>query len=369
MRKNTVPSVNVRTAKMTKGRLLVYLDFYPAVSNPQTNRNTRREYLGFYIYENPTTQFHKEYNESILNRAELIRCRRQEQLINSEFGFLDRETPKLDFLAYFERKTKGRHQKWKCSYLHFRQFTKGSCTFGDITIDFCNKFRSYLLNANQIKHTKRKINRNSAAGYFSLFRALLKEAHKERLLKENLNDYLDQIDYEEVKKDFLKVDKVKTLAATDCRLLGLKRASLFSILTGLRLSNILNLKWEDIRQDADGEISMFIQIQKTKKETYHPLNSDMLALCGERKTGKVFKDFQRHMAQRPLQEWLKAAGITKHITFHKFRDTFATLQLVAGTDIFTVSKLLDHANVTTTQIYAQLLPSAKRITTDRISLK
>lgn len=183
MRKNTVPSVNVRTAKMTKGRLSVYLDFYPAVRNPQTNRNTRREYLGFYIYENPTTQFQKEYNESILNRAELIRCRRQEQLINSEFGFLDHETPKLDFLAYFERKSKGRHQKWKCSYLHFRQFTKGNCTFGDITIDFCNKFRSYLLNANQIKHTKRKINRNSAAGYFSLFRALLKEAHKERLLK------------------------------------------------------------------------------------------------------------------------------------------------------------------------------------------
>lgn len=270
MRKNTVPSVNVRTAKMTKGRLSVYLDFYPAVRNPQTNRNTRREYLGFYIYENPTTQFQKEYNESILNRAELIRCRRQEQLINSEFGFLDRETPKLDFLAYFERKSKGRHQKWKCSYLHFRQFTKGSCTFGDITIDFCNKFRSYLLNANQIKHTKRKINRNSAAGYFSLFRALLKEAHKERLLKENLNDYLDQIDYEEVKKDFLTVDEVKKLAATECRLPGLKRASLFSILTGLRLSDILNLKWEDIRQDADGEISMFIRIQKTKKETCHP---------------------------------------------------------------------------------------------------
>lgn len=369
MRKNTVPSVNVRTAKMTKGRLSVYLDFYPAVRNPQTNRNTRREYLGFYIYENPTTQFQKEYNESILNRAELIRCRHQEQLINSEFGFLDRETPKLDFLAYFERKSKGRHQKWKCSYLHFRHFTKGNCTFGDITIDFCNKFRSYLLNANQMKHTKRKINRNSAAGYFSLFRALLKEAHKERLLKENLNDYLDQIDYEEVKKDFLTVDEVKKLAATECRLPGLKRASLFSILTGLRLSDILNLKWEDIRQDADGEISMFIRIQKTKKETCHPLSAEMLALCGERKTGKVFKDFQRHMTQRPLQEWLKAAGITKHITFHKFRDTFATLQLAAGTDIFTVSKLLDHANVTTTQIYAQLLPSAKRITTDRISLK
>ena len=236
-------------------------------------------------------------------------------------------------------------------------------------MDFCNRFRSYLLEAHQIRHPKQKVNRNSAAGYFSLFRALLKEAHKERLLKENLNDYLDQIDYEEVKKEFLTVDEVKKLAATECRWPGLKRASLFSILTGLRISDILNLKWEDIRQDADGGISMFIRIQKTKKESCHPLSPEMLALCGEPGTGKVFKDFQRHMAQRPLKEWLKAAGITKRITFHRFRDTFATLQLAAGTDIFTVSKLLDHAHVTTTQIYAKLLPSAKRVTTDRISLK
>ena len=61
--------------------------------------------------------------------------------------------------------------------------------------------------------------------------------------------------------------------------------------------------------------------------------------------------------------------LAQSITFHRFRDTFATLQLAAGTDIFTVSKLLDHAHVTTTQIYAKLLPSAKRVTTDRISLK
>lgn len=60
-----------------------------------------------------------------LRTAKMIRCRRQEQLINSEFKFLDRETPKLDFLAYFERKCKGRNHKWKCSYLHFCQFTKG----------------------------------------------------------------------------------------------------------------------------------------------------------------------------------------------------------------------------------------------------
>ena len=74
------------------------------------------------------------------------------------------------------------------------------------------------------------------------------------------------------------------------------------------------------------------------------------------------------MTQGDLKKWLKATGITNRITFHRFRDTFATLQLAAGTDIYTVSKMLDDANVTTTQIYAKLGDSAKHDTVDRIKL-
>ena len=92
----------------------------------------------------------------------------------------------------------------------------------------------------------------------------------------------------------------------------------------------------------------------------------MLALCGERGKGIVVKGFNRSMTQGDLKKWLKAAGITKRITFHRFRDTFATSQLAAGTDIYTVSKMLDHANVTTTQIYAKLVDSTKRDNVDHI---
>ena len=55
--------------------------------------------------------------------------------------------------------------------------------------------------------------------------------------------------------------------------------------------------------------------------------------------------------------------------FHKFRHTYATLQIAAGTDIFTVSKMLTHKNVATTQIYAELVSEKKRETVDKISLK
>ncbi len=127
---------------------------------------------------------------------------------------------------------------------------------------------------------------------------------------------------------------------------------------GVANKRYTKLRREDKRHDAYGEMAMFIRIQKTQKESNHPLSPEMLALCGERDKGIVFT----------LKKWLKAAGITKRITFQRFRDTFASLQLAAGTDIYTVSKMLDHANVTTTQIYARLVDSTKRDTVGRIKL-
>jgi site-specific recombinase XerD len=95
---------------------------------------------------------------------------------------------------------------------------------------------------------------------------------------------------------------------------------------------------------------------------------EALELCGEPGEGKVFKGLIRSMAQDHLKKWILQAGITKHITFHCFRHTYATLQIAAGTDIYTVSKMLTHRNVTTTQIYADLVSEKKRETTNKIRL-
>ena len=75
------------------------------------------------------------------------------------------------------------------------------------------------------------------------------------------------------------------------------------------------------------------------------------------------------MINVPLKHWIEACGIKKHITFHCFRHTYATLQIAAGTDIYTVSKMLTHKSVVTTQIYADLVSSKKRETVDKIKLK
>lgn len=65
------------------------------------------------------------------------------------------------------------------------------------------------------------------------------------------------------------------------------------------------------------------------------------------------------MVQRPLQKWLRQAGIKKHITLHTARHTFATMMLTLGADLYTTSKLLGHADVKMTQVYAKIVNQKK----------
>ena len=67
-----------------------------------------------------------------------------------------------------------------------------------------------------------------------------------------------------------------------------------------------------------------------------------------------------------LAKWINTANITKRITFHCARHTFATLLLTFGTDIYTVSKLLGHRNITTTQVYAKIIDTKKQTAVETI---
>ncbi len=197
----------------------------------------------------------------------------------------------------------------------------------------------------------------------------LKIAYQEKLLQENVNDYLETIDAVDGRREFLTLEEVRQLAATPCDTPILKNASLFSCLTGLRISDILALNWSNIVKATNGGWCLRIKTEKTDTEATLPFSQEAYELCGKPGTGLVFKDLKRHYTQKPLQEWLEDAGITKHITFHCFRHTFATLQVNEGTDIYTVSHLLTHANIGTTQIYADIVDKSKRDAVERIKIK
>lgn len=181
--------------------------------------------------------------------------------------------------------------------------------FGEITVDLCNRFRDYLLHARQLKHTDKMVSRNSAASYFSLFRGVLKLAYRDKYLRENPNDFLEKIESRDIHKEFLTQDELKTLASTPCDIPVLRNASLFSCLTGLRISDILNLKWENLCTAPDLGHCIRLRTQKTQTEALLPISYEAYALCGEPGTGKVFKELRRCMTGYPLKAWIKKAGI------------------------------------------------------------
>ena len=362
-------TVTLRTRPLKNGMLSYYLDYYPGYRDQETMKTIRHEGLNIYIYANPKNERERNFNATMSEKAEAIRCRRFESIVNDRYDFFDRHKLKADFLEYYRRQLRKHDQKWEFVYHHFYNFVHGKCTFEEIDIDLCNKFREYLLNAKQLRRDGH-ISKNSASGYWSTFRGLLKILYRNQLIKTNINDFLDKIETEDTPKDYLSVEELYKLAETPCKKPILKTAALFSCLTSLRISDILSLQWHEIVDFAAGGKCVHTITQKTKTEDIIPISDEALQLIGysPEKTGLVFKGLKRSWTQQPMKEWIREAGITKNITFHSYRRTYATLQGAAGTDIRTIQSNMAHKSITTTQRYMKVVDSNKREASNRISL-
>ena len=232
------------------------------------------------------------------------------------------------------------------------------------------EFRLYLLSAPCGGNRSGTISHNTAATYFSIFKAALKQAFIDGYLTIDLSAKIKGIQEQESRREYLTVEELNTLAATPCERDVLKRAALFSALTGLRHCDIQKLQWKEISMDGEQARLHFTQ-KKTKGVEYMPISQQALQLCGEPGDPEqlVFEDLpDPAWISNPLKRWIEAAKITKRITFHCFRHTYATLQLSSGTDIYTVSKMLGHTNVKTTQVYAKVVDEKKNKAAQAIQL-
>lgn len=289
------------------------------------------------------------------------------------------ERSRCDFIKYFEELKEKRHKNssksiqvnWNRELALLKLYTEGKAMyFGDIDLNLIEDYKDYLINAPQGGSKGGIISRNTASTYFSIFKAALHQAFIDGYLTIDLAAKSKNIYYEESQREYLTLEELNKLAATPCDSPILKRAALFSALTGLRHSDIKQLKWKDLVKDQEHYRILFTQ-QKTKGVEYMPISDQAYQLCGERGDYDrlIFEGLQDpSWISRPVARWVEAAGITKHITFHCFRHTYATLQLTSGTDIYTVSKMLGHKKVTTTQIYAKIVDEKKEAAADAIKI-
>jgi integrase len=350
----------------TKKRSTLYLDYWPPIKHPDTGKPTRREFLGLYVYDSPGTDYDKTYNKETRTKAEMIKAQRQLALQDDAYGFMSDKRRNTDFIEFVDKMASERTGSslmcWKSALVHLKAFAGETLKMSDLTEDKCDEFKSYLL-------TRAGLSHNSAFLYLSKFRAALKEAYRKKILSEDLTIRTKGIGVREVKKSYLSDEELQRAIKANCGIPQLKRAALFSALTGLRFSDIQKLTWSEVHHSkADGHSLQFIQ-KKTKGVETLNVPLEAVEIMGNRMadTDNVFPDLIFNGSTgKILNDWMKDAKIGKHITFHCFRHTYAVRSLSNGTDLFALSKMMGHRDITTTQVYAKVVDKSKREAADRI---
>jgi integrase len=261
-----------------------------------------------------------------------------------------------------QKRTGNTAETWRAAQLHFEGFTRTKIAIQNEDKSGRTKiatgFRDYLL---------RKCAHNSASTYFAKFKAVCHQ-----LFEEGMETFtIPSISQIETHREHLSHEEVKLLVKTPCKSETLRKMALFSILTGLRWSDIEKLRWCDIRKSNSGWVIEHRQ-QKTRSIEILPISENAIQILGDSgdrsPQAKIFDIIYSSRVSEVLKKWCSDAGIDRKITFHCFRHTNAVLQLEAGTDIFTLSKMLGHRDIKTTQIYAKISDKAKREAAERIAI-
>lgn len=358
--------VHLREKPLSSGRSSIYLEI-----NKDGMR--RYEFLKLYL-TNGKSKADKQADARTWELAEAIRAKRVVELRNSKYGLSDLDKGKTDINAFIHDLSARKNECRKYAYLRVGEFLKDFAKreriefnhidkrFVEDFIQYLKRYKSTKCGRNTLKQSK-NLSDGSIYDIVSVFSSIMNAATRSGFITINPLKLVDSsLKPKEVEsqREFLTLDELKSMIETDADRYT-KTLFLFSCYTGLRYSDIIGLKWEEITGESDNLV-----IRKRQKKTGGavdvPLNRMALVLLATRKsTGLVFKkEKERIVVGYHLNKWTKAAGIKKHISFHCARHTFATLLLTKGADIYTVSKLLGHTKISTTQIYAKVVDESRR---------
>jgi len=369
-------NVHLRQRKQTKGgSISLFLEIYKGTTTtPEGKVKKLRdyEYLNLYLVSKPKG-LDVESNKETLKLANSIRAKRELEIQNGVYGFSNTFKSKTNFIDYFrlqtnkKMQTEGNYGNWDSALKHLIKFAGTQVTFNEIDEKFCDRFKNYLTNDAK-KSNKEPLSSSSIASYYTKFRACLNKAVSEKVIQSNPSHDIANPKVTENAREYLTLDELKAVAKAECRYEVLKRAFLFSCLTGLRWSDVNKLQWSEVQKENEGWKITFNQ-KKTKGLQYLDISEQARAYLGEAGSQheRVFTGLKySSYVNVELSKWIMRAGITKDITFHCARHTFAVLQLTLGTEIFTLSKLLGHSELKTTQIYAKIIDEKKREAVNKI---
>lgn len=342
-------TITLREKQLSDGRKSLYLDIYE-------NGQRRYEFLKLYILPETNDTIRKK-NRDTRTFAEIVRGKRIVEAQNAVFGFITKHDKAL-LLPLYEKFANGRNSSIYATLgSHLCARCSESMKVAQINERWVVDFMRYLRGRNLAD--------NTLVEYINALRSFWRWCVKKNIANGNPFEVVELHKQNGI-REYLTIEELQTLINTPTKY-RVRELFLFSCLTGLRWSDVVALRWCDVEEFGGRTRIRFTQ-QKTKAHEYMYLNAQAVALMGARgeDAEKIFRHHSKTSSNYQLTKWVQSAGIKKHITFHCARHTFATMLLTLDTDIYTVSKLLGHSNIATTQIYAKIVDKKKQEAVDKI---
>ncbi len=361
--------IHLREKKLEKGYVSFYLDIYH-------NKTRWYEFLEIKINKKHPTEQDKEKKRL----AQEIRSKRESELIVQENGLIDRNKRKADFVAWYKKWLTAKHRSNNCrSTLKLLEtyMNKRPLPFSAITPVWLKAFTNYVLG---------KVSNNTARIYVANIYAVLEEAVIHEIILSNPFRRIPKHERLRHKDTFRKaysLEELEMLINTECKIEPqYKQAYIFSCFTGLRWSDVNCLRWTEIvkrKVDEEERYFMYFEQEKTEDVEYLPLSDQAVDIIKQREAERadeplspfVFPRVKEENAKAKrtysrvgaaLRKWARLAGFDeKQMTFHTARHSFATnvLEHSEDGDLWTVSKLLGHRSINSTQIYAHVRDKKK----------
>lgn len=254
-------------------------------------------------------------------------------------------------------------QRYVTSLDHIKNFLKHQYNLKDIPLHQIKY--SFITDLEHYLKTVRKCNNNTTYKYIKNFKKIIILAIKnEWLSKDPFAKYKSSL--VEVKREYLTKDellKLENLKLSIHRLDFVRDIFLFSCYTGLAYIDVSNLTTENIRKGIDGNNWIITQRKKTKVPSNVPLLPVPEQLIkkynlapSKKMENNIFPSLSNQKTNAYLKELADLASIDKNLTFHTARHTFATtVTLANGVPIESISSMLGHKNIRTTQIYSKVV--------------
>lgn len=326
----------------------------------------------------------KNKNKEAIYRAKAQADKQNTDIVFGLAGLPQKQESKMLLVDYIqllidEAKREGRKSRWYelqslCNHV---AICNAKIRLSNADASFVRSFIHYATTEAKDSHYKdgkgggKQLSENTRWTWCRNLKSVFTRAVKEKRISANPFSDLERKEIPKVqldRREYLTIEDVRKLMATDCRSVALKQTFLFCCFVGVRFSDVRSLTWKEVGEDDNGRFVSKIQ-QKTKDGVKAYISKVAERFMPERgdapDTALVFNLPNNAYCNKILKEWGTDAGVKKRLTFHMSRHTAATMLLNLDASLEVVAKQLGHKRTATTEIYAKILGKTQSVAVSR----